>query len=225
MRSSRVQTCHRWPGPRRDKPYLQTDLKPPRPFVSRPHKPPNSFDRRSIDVRQMFDRCPPSTNVNLGKWSLTPTHNRFPEFWEGGKGGSEEEKIVGIGSENWKKVSIRTPRGHTAKPHALRALPCPPRATSTEARAWTYSEIQSPWQQTASAPHIARGEAPHLLYSRAVLTIYDSGPKALAPDTLCTHNVPRGLKICIEKIGAWGKSWRFHNRLCLLIDLQIQSRF
>ena len=170
-----------------------------------------------------FDRC--STDVNLGKWSLTPTHNRFPEFWEGGKGGSEEEKIVGIGSENWKKVSIRTPRGHTAKPHALRALPCPPRATSTEARAWTYSEIQSPWQQTASAPHIARGEAPHLLYSRAVLTIYDSGPKALAPDTLCTHNVPRGLKICIEKIGAWGKSWRFHNRLCLLIDLQIQSRF
>ena len=127
MRSSRVQTCHRWPGPRRDKPYLQTNLKPPRPFVSRPHKPPNSFDRRSIDVRQMFDRCPPSTNVNLGKWSLTPTHNRFPEFWEGGKGGSEEKKNSWDKFRKWEKsidVSTRA-CGQAARPQSSPlSLPC-----------------------------------------------------------------------------------------------------
>ena len=57
-------------------------------------------------------------------------------------------------------------------------------------RAFLY-ELGNKW----FPPAYSGGEAPHLLYSRAVLTIYDSGPEALPPP----QQSEEGLKIRIEK--------------------------
>ena len=82
--------------------------------------------------------------------------------------------------------------------------PVPPVPFGTEARAWTTQSYEVHGNKRLP-PAYSGGEAPHLLYSRAVLTIYDSGPKVLAPTTLCTHSVPEVLKSVSKKLGEGGE--------------------